>query len=150
MTTRITNNGITVLSPAEGMRLTDGETVAEGEVYLGANAAPDAWREVTETEAEEIRAEAERVAGADAEAISISAYDSMSKRAEAAEALARRRGTLIQAEVERLREEKSDLDEKIAAPAYLAIRPWLRLKLAAVEAAIRKLEGEEDSPVEAA
>lgn len=150
MTTRITNNGITVLSPPEGMRLTDGETVAEGEVFLGANAAPDAWREVTEAEADEILAEAERVAGADAEAISISAYDSMSKRAEAAEALARRRGTLIQAEVERLREEKSDLDEKIAAPAYLAIRPWLRLKLAAVEAAIRKLDGEEGSPVEAA
>lgn len=52
MTTRITNNGITVLSSAEGMRLTDGETVAEGDVYLGANAAPDAWHEVTEVEAE--------------------------------------------------------------------------------------------------
>ena len=65
MTTRITDNGITVLSPAEGMRLTDGETVADGEVYLGANAAPDAWREVTEAEAEEIRAEAERRAEAE-------------------------------------------------------------------------------------
>lgn len=54
MTTRITDNGITVLSPAEGMRLTDGETVAEGEVFLGANATPDTWREVTEAEAEEI------------------------------------------------------------------------------------------------
>lgn len=39
------------------MRLTDGETVAEGEVYLGANATPDAWREVTEAEAEEISIE---------------------------------------------------------------------------------------------
>ena len=68
MTTRITNNGITVLSPAEGMRLTDGETVADGEVYLGANAATDAWREVTEAEADEIRAEAERRAEAKAEA----------------------------------------------------------------------------------
>ena len=48
MTTRLTENGITVLSPSEGMRLTDGETVADGEVYLGANAAPDAWREVSE------------------------------------------------------------------------------------------------------
>lgn len=66
MTTRTTDNGITVLSPAEGMRLTDGETVAEGEVYLGVNAALDAWREVTEAEAEEIRAEAERRAEADA------------------------------------------------------------------------------------
>lgn len=52
MTTRITDNGITVLTPADGMRLTDGETVAEGEVYLGANASPDVWREVTEAEAE--------------------------------------------------------------------------------------------------
>lgn len=143
MTTRITDNGITVLSPAEGMRLTDGETVAEGDVYLGTNATPDTWREVTEAEADEILAEAERVAGADAEAISIGAYDSMSKRAEAAEALALRRGALIQAEVARLRGEKVDLDEKIAAPAYLALRPWLRLKLAAVEAAIRKLEEDE-------
>ena len=68
MTTRITNNGITVLSHAEGMRLTDSETVADGEVYLGANAATDAWREVTEAEADEIRAEAERRAEAKAEA----------------------------------------------------------------------------------
>lgn len=148
MTTRITDNGITVLTPAEGMRLTNGETVAEGDVYLAVNASHDTWREVTEAKADEILAEAERMAGADAEAIS--AYDSMSKRVEAAEALARRRGTLIQSEAERLREEKADLDEKIAAPAYIALRPWLRLKLAAVEAAIRKLEGEEGSPVEAA
>lgn len=138
MTTRITDNGITVLSPADGMRLTDGETVAEGDVFLAANAAPDAWREVTATEAEEIRAEAERMAGADAEAIS--AYDLMSNRAEAAEALARKRGALIQSEIERLREEKADIEEKIAATAYIALRPWLRLKLAAVEAAIKKLE----------
>lgn len=66
MTTRTTNNGITVLTPAEGMRLTNGETVAEGEVFLGANAASDAWREVTEAEAEEILEEAERMAEADA------------------------------------------------------------------------------------
>ena len=66
MTTRITENGITVLSPAEGMRLTDGETVAEGEVYLGVNASSDAWREVTEAEAEEMIAEAERRAESDA------------------------------------------------------------------------------------
>ena len=67
MTTRITDNGITVLSPADGMRLTDGETVADGEVYLGANASPDAWREVTEAEAEAIIAEAERQAEAECE-----------------------------------------------------------------------------------
>lgn len=66
MTTRITENGITVISPNEGMRLTDGNTVAEGEVYLGANASPDAWREVTEAEAEEMIAEAERRAESDA------------------------------------------------------------------------------------
>ena len=68
MTTRITDNGITVLSPAVGMRLTDGETVAEGEVFLGTNATPSAWREVTEAEADAIRAEAERMAEAEAEA----------------------------------------------------------------------------------
>ena len=68
MTTRTTDNGITVLSPAEGMRLTDGETVADGEVYLGVNAAPDTWREVTEAEAEEIRAEVERRVEAEADA----------------------------------------------------------------------------------
>ena len=68
MTTRITDNGITVLSPAVGMRLTDGETVAEGEVFLGTNAAPSAWREVTEAEADAIRAEAERMAEAEAKA----------------------------------------------------------------------------------
>lgn len=148
MTTWITKNGITVLSPADGMRLTDGETVAEGDVFLAANAAPAVWWEVTEAEAEAIIAEAERVAGADAEAIS--AYDLMSNRVEAAEALARKRGALIQSEIERLREEKADIEEKIAAPVYIALRPWLRLKLAAVEAAIRKLEGEEGSPVKSA
>lgn len=60
MTTRITDNGITVLSPADRMRLTDGETVAEGEVFLAANGDLAAWREVTKAEAEEIIAEAER------------------------------------------------------------------------------------------
>lgn len=143
MTTRITDNGITVLSPAEGMRLTDGETVAEGDVFLAVNSTPAEWREVTEAKADEILAEAERMAGADTETISISAYDSMSERAEAAEALALRRGALIQAEAERLREEKADLEEKIATPAYIALRPWLRLKLSAVESAIRKLEEDE-------
>lgn len=59
MTTRTTDNGITVLTPADGMRLTDGETVAEGEVYLGTNASPGTWREVTEAEADAILAEDE-------------------------------------------------------------------------------------------
>lgn len=62
MTTRITDNGITVLTPAVGMRLTNGETVADGEVYLGVYDTPDSWHEVTEAEAEAIRAEAERKA----------------------------------------------------------------------------------------
>ena len=61
MTIRTTENGITVLIPAEGMRLTDGEIVADGEVYLGVNATPDTWREVTEAEADIIRAEVERM-----------------------------------------------------------------------------------------
>lgn len=58
------DNGITMLTPAEGMRLTDGETVAEGEVYLAVNASPDAWREVTEAEAEAMTADARRRAEA--------------------------------------------------------------------------------------
>ena len=62
-----TDNGITVLTPADGMRLTDGETVAEGEVYLAVNASPDAWREVTEAEAEAMIADARRRAEAAAE-----------------------------------------------------------------------------------
>lgn len=69
MTTRITDNGITVLSPAEGMRLTDGDTVAEGDVFLAANAALAAWREVTKAEAEEIIAETERKAEEEANTV---------------------------------------------------------------------------------
>lgn len=61
MTTRTTDNGITVLVPADGMRLYDGETVADGEVYLGANASPDTWREIAADEAEAILAEAEAI-----------------------------------------------------------------------------------------
>ena len=66
MTSRIAS-GITVLTPAEGMRLTDGETVAEGEVYVGTNDAPENWREVTEAEAEEIRKRAETATEAEEE-----------------------------------------------------------------------------------
>ena len=60
MTTRKTENGITVIAPARGMRLTDGETIAEGEVWLSRLDGPGEWREVTEAEAE--RMEAERMA----------------------------------------------------------------------------------------
>ena len=57
MTTRTTDNGITVLAPAEGMRLTDGETVAVGPVYLGRYDAPENWREISQSEAAEIEAQ---------------------------------------------------------------------------------------------
>lgn len=66
MTSR-TVNGITIIAPSEGMRLTDGETVAEGEVYVGTNDAPENWREITEAEAEEIRKKAEEAARAKTE-----------------------------------------------------------------------------------
>ena len=69
-------------------------------------------------------------------------YSSASNRAEVAEALAQKREALIQSEITRLQEEKADLEEKIGNVTYIALRPWLRLKLAAVEAAIKKLEDE--------
>ena len=67
-------------------------------------------------------------------------YASASNRAEVAEAVAAAKANLIQEEIDRLKAEKADLEEKIASAAYIALRPWLRLKLAAVEAAIAKLE----------
>lgn len=51
------SNGVTAISPANGMRLYDGETVAEGTVYLGRYDAPENWREVSESEAAEIEAQ---------------------------------------------------------------------------------------------
>lgn len=50
-------NGITSITPSEGMRLYDGETIAEGTVYLGRYDAPENWREVSESEAAEIEAQ---------------------------------------------------------------------------------------------
>lgn len=38
-------NGITVLTPAEGKYLTNGETYSQ-KVYLGKNGSPSDWREV--------------------------------------------------------------------------------------------------------
>ena len=38
-------NGIRVLTPSEGMYLTNGETYSQT-VYLGKNASPDEWWEV--------------------------------------------------------------------------------------------------------
>ena len=46
----------------------DEKKVADDKVYLGANAALYAWRDVTEAEAEEIRAEVERRAEVEADA----------------------------------------------------------------------------------
>lgn len=50
-------NGLVKLIPSEGMRLTDGKTVAGGRVYVGTAGAAESWREVTEAEAEAIVAE---------------------------------------------------------------------------------------------
>lgn len=47
---------VRVLVPSEGMRLTNGETIAEGEVYLGIHDSPENWREITAAGAEEIEA----------------------------------------------------------------------------------------------
>ena len=69
-----------------------------------------------------------------------SKYSSMSNRVAVAESLAQKRGLLIQSELERLKNEKSDLEEKIASSSYVALRPWLRLKLLSVDASINKLE----------
>jgi hypothetical protein len=50
--TQKTVNGMTVITPEDGMRLTDGETIAEGDIYLGKNDSSDNWREITLEEAE--------------------------------------------------------------------------------------------------
>lgn len=66
-----------------------------------------------------------------------------SNRWSVAESVAQAKSKLVQDEIDRLTEEKADLEEKIASATYVVLRPWLRLKLAAVEAAIKKLEGED-------
>ena len=45
-----TENGIKKLIPENGMFLTDGETIAEGEVWLGKLDSPENWREITPEE----------------------------------------------------------------------------------------------------
>ncbi len=62
MTTGQTENGITTLTPAEGYRLTNGETIAEGVVYLGTRDSAANWREITVAEAEALAAEQETAA----------------------------------------------------------------------------------------
>ena len=42
-----TENGMKKLVPENGMFLTNGETIAEGEVWLGKLDSPDNWREIT-------------------------------------------------------------------------------------------------------
>lgn len=53
------------ITPSEGMFLTDGETVAEGPVYLGKHDSADNWREITAEEKAKI--DAERAAKFEAE-----------------------------------------------------------------------------------
>lgn len=62
MTTSTTPNGIPTITPAEGYRLTNGEVIAEGTVYLGKLDSPDNWREITIAEAEALEAEREKEA----------------------------------------------------------------------------------------
>ena len=45
-----TENGIKKLVPEDGMFLTDGETIAEGEVWLGKLDSESNWHEVTPEE----------------------------------------------------------------------------------------------------
>ena len=46
----ITEKGIKKLVPENGMFLTDSETIAEGEVWLGKLDSPENWREITPEE----------------------------------------------------------------------------------------------------
>ncbi len=64
MTKATTPNGIPTLAPAEGHRLTNGDVIADGVVYLGKLDSPDNWREITEAEAAAIIAEREKENGA--------------------------------------------------------------------------------------
>ena len=45
-----TENGIKKLIPENGMFLTDGETIADNEVWLGKLDSPDNWHEITPEE----------------------------------------------------------------------------------------------------
>lgn len=47
------------LVPEDGMFLTDGETIAEGEVWLGKLDSPDNWREITPEEKSELEKQLE-------------------------------------------------------------------------------------------
>lgn len=54
------------LTADEGMTLYDGETLGK-EIYLGTLDSPERWHEITDAEAEAIRAEQEAAAMAEAE-----------------------------------------------------------------------------------
>lgn len=45
------------IEPAPGMRLTNGDVIAEGNVYLAINDSADNWYEITDEEAERIQTE---------------------------------------------------------------------------------------------
>ena len=53
----ITDINVRKLEPSEGMRLTNGTDIAEGEVYLGKSDSPDNWYEITEEEYQKIMTE---------------------------------------------------------------------------------------------
>lgn len=63
-------NGITVLTADDGMKLTNGEAFGTT-VRLGVNDSADNWHEVTEAEAEQMMAEAEEEELTDTEALEI-------------------------------------------------------------------------------
>lgn len=54
-----TENGIKKLVPENGMFLTDGETIAEGEVWLGKLDSESNWREITPEEKAELEKQIE-------------------------------------------------------------------------------------------
>ena len=55
----VTDINLKKLDPSEGMKLTNGTDIADGSVYLGVGDSADNWYEITEEEAEKIRAEKE-------------------------------------------------------------------------------------------
>ena len=54
-----TEKGIKKLVPENGMFLTNGETIAEGEVWLGKLDSPGNWREITPEEKDAIEKQLE-------------------------------------------------------------------------------------------
>ena len=54
-----TEKGIKKLIPENGMFLTNGETIADNEVWLGKLDSPDNWREITPEEKDAIEKQQE-------------------------------------------------------------------------------------------